>query len=99
MKDLLLTKLVRLENRIRSLDKHVTTYSVILKYKKSRVAACRRTYAKQLEILETYRHSLHTVDCSDLSEPEKSTLFKEIDDCINKIWSNVLGGGFSPPSP
>ena len=99
MKNLLTTQLVRLEDRVRYLDNFVTKHHSILEYKKSKVAACRRNYAKKLQIIEALRHNLHTVDCSDLSEPEKSTLLKGIGDCIKKIWSNVLGEGFSPPSP
>lgn len=93
----LLTQLVRLEKCVYYLDSFVIKHCKVLKHTKSKVAACRRNYAKKLQIIEALRHILHTVDCSDLSEPEKSTLFKGIGDCIEKIWSNVLGGGFSPP--
>lgn len=87
----LLTQLARLSGTIRFLDNFVTNHRRILKFTKSKVAICRQDYAKKLQIIEALRHILHTVDSSDLSEPEKSTFFKEIGDCIKKIWQNVLG--------
>ena len=58
------------------LDSVVEPLGMILGMKKSRISASKQDYAQKLQIVEAIRHILQTVNSSDLSEPEKSILFK-----------------------